>query len=70
MYTYSEMFAFQSIAQQQGSHQQIFLPPRAPQLMQKVEIYERQTSIIHNTFKCSMNKFLTENKTFDVECLG
>lgn len=34
----SEMFALQSIAQQQGSHQQIFLPPRAPhqQLMQKV----------------------------------
>lgn len=33
---YSEMFALQSIVQQQGSHQQIFLPPRAPQLMQKV----------------------------------
>lgn len=34
----SEMFALQSIVQQQGSHQQIFLPPRAPhqQLMQKV----------------------------------
>ncbi|XP_031640199.1 putative uncharacterized protein DDB_G0294196 [Contarinia nasturtii] len=31
----SEMFALQSIVQQQGSHQQIFLPPRAPQLMQK-----------------------------------
>lgn len=30
------MFALQSIVQQQGSHQQIFLPPRAPQLMQKV----------------------------------
>lgn len=34
----SEMFALQSIVQQQGSHQQIFLPPRTPhqQLMQKV----------------------------------
>lgn len=32
------MFALQSIVQQQGSHQQIFLPPRAPhqQHMQKV----------------------------------
>lgn len=48
------MFALQSIVQQQGSHQQIFLPPRAPhqQHMQKVnnsfgfyipaEIYDRK----------------------------
>lgn len=34
----SEMFALQSIVQQQGSQQQIFLPPRGPhqQFMQKV----------------------------------
>lgn len=39
---YSEMFALQSIVQQQGSHQQIFLPPRAPhqQLMQKVFVHQ------------------------------
>lgn len=38
------MFALQSIVQQQGSHQQIFLPPRAPhqQLMQKVFIHNSQ----------------------------
>lgn len=35
---YSEMYAMQqSMAQQQGSHQQIFMPPRAPHLMPKVK---------------------------------
>lgn len=33
---FSEMFALQNIVQQQGQHPQIFLPPRAPHLMQKV----------------------------------
>lgn len=37
VFIHSEMYAMQqSMAQQQGSHQQIFMPPRAPHLMPKV----------------------------------
>lgn len=44
---HSEMYAMQqSMAQQQGSHQQIFMPPRAPHLMPKVLVSDsKETSI-------------------------
>lgn len=48
---HSEMFALQSIVQQQGPHPQIFLPPRAPhqQMMQKV-------CFSHSQFLLSINR--------------
>lgn len=50
LHIFSEMYAFtQTVAQQQGSHPQIFLPPRAPHLqMPKVAVCALYT--VHRRF--------------------
>lgn len=47
IFFFSEMYAFtQTMAQQQGSHPQIFLPPRAPHLqMPKVAVCTLHTIV-------------------------